>query len=132
MLEKETVSLEPECRKGYRQLKEFIGKGKITLISPLIQNPNGSGMRKGGGTSSHDVLLLARHGWWVYKIECTYPDNFSWVSGKRQCVLWTGRQAASLPTGQIERTVLWGNRVMLHSGILTKLSKVHGCPAEGI
>lgn len=36
VLEKETVSPDLECHKGSRQVKEFIGKGQITL-SPLIQ-----------------------------------------------------------------------------------------------
>lgn len=33
VLEKETGCPEPEFLKGYRKMKEFIGKGKVTLMS---------------------------------------------------------------------------------------------------
>lgn len=38
VLEKETGCPEPEFLKGYRQLKEFIGKGKVPPMSPQIQS----------------------------------------------------------------------------------------------
>lgn len=60
-------------------------------------------MRKDGTSTNHDALLVG-----VYKAECVYPNGLSQVSGKRQSVLWMGRQPASLPTGQAGRTEFHG------------------------
>lgn len=65
-------------------------------------------MRKDGTSTSQDALLVATHWWWVYKAECMYPNSLSQVSGKKQSVLWMGRQPASLPTGQAGRTEFHG------------------------